>query len=100
MQAWSSQADLGVRLEYHGLSASWAGDPRIDGRAFVGFFTELARRREDDLKGLVAHSPDSDLTVAASQSSHGNRRQVDLIFKLACDTQDPYWTTELRVNVE
>jgi len=95
-----SEPYLGVRLEYTQLSASWFIDRRLDVNAFVEFFSNLARHRDEDLEALSVHSLDSDLTISASQSWDGERRQVDLIFKLACDTQDPYWTTELRVNVE
>ena len=96
----SSEAHLGVRLEFSELSrASWPIDPRIDGPAFGEFFAQLARRREDALDDLIVHSLDSDLTLSASQSRHGDRGQVDLIVRLSCDTQDPYWTAEL-VNLE
>jgi hypothetical protein len=96
--AWSSKPHLAVRLEYEGLSASWPIGG-IDGQAFARFFSEVARRREENLDGLSVGSLDADLTISAAQGWDKAWRQIDLTIKLSCDTQDPYWTTELRIGV-
>lgn len=89
---------LGVRLEYTGMQASWAIDERIDRSAFTEFFKQVASRREQTVEGLSVHSLDSDLTISADDG-YPHPRCIDLTFELSCDTQDPYWTTRLRVYV-
>ena len=80
------------------MSASWEIDDRIDRSAFAAFFKEVASRREKSVEGLSVHSLDSDLTIFADEG-YAWPECVALIFELSCDTQDPYWTTKLRVHV-